>query len=152
LFPWPRPSAPATPGVGGQPDGDKLLHIFVRVLYISHLSREVRRNGLRSFEGGLKLKYIVWLICLLLFVAAVDTIPDPPAINPPAGHSSTIVAAHDAGPLTPFDKQWRIVSSSLRGLALNWFTERFALVEKPVRASLRPLVERASDPSPPACS
>jgi hypothetical protein len=100
----------------------------------------------------LKLKYFVWLICLLLFVAAVDTIPDPPAINPPGGHSSIITAAHDGGPLTLFDKEWRIVSNSSRGFALNWFTERFALVEEPVSASLRPLVEQASDPSPPAWS
>lgn len=130
----------------------KLLHISSRMLYISHLSREPSCNGLSSFEGGLKLKHLVWLICLLLFIAAVDTIPDPPAINPPAGHSSTVAAAHDGGPLTLFDKQWRLVSNSPRGFVLGWLTERFALVEKPVSASLRPLVEHASDPSPPAWS
>jgi hypothetical protein len=122
------------------------------LLYISHLSREAKCNGLFSLEGDLKPKYIVWLICLLVFVAAVDTIPDPPAINPPGGHGTMVTAAHDGGPLSLFDRQWRIVSNSLGRYPLNWFTERFAMEEKPVSASLRPLVEQASDPSPPACS
>ncbi len=122
------------------------------MLYISHLSREAGRNGFFSFEDALKLKYLVWLICLLLFVAAVDTIPDPPAINPPAGHSSTISASHDCGPLTLFEKQWRIAANAPGRISMSWFAERFAFEDQPVSASLRPLVEQASDPSPPARS
>jgi hypothetical protein len=152
LFPPPRPIVSPYPSVEGRASGNELLHIFERLLYISHLSREARENGHSSLEGDLKPKYIVWLICLLLFVAAVDTIPDPPAINPPAGHSSTINAAHDGGPLSLFDKQWRLVSNLPGRFPLNWFSERFALEEEPVSASLRPLVERASDPSPPSRS
>jgi len=54
--------------------------------------------------------------------------------------------------LSLFDKQWRLVSNSPCRFALHWLTERYVQVEKPISACLRPLVELASDPSPPSWS
>jgi hypothetical protein len=100
----------------------------------------------------LKLKYAIWLICLLLFVAAVDTIPDPPAINPPTSHSCGISGLHLRGATTLLEKEWLIVSSSLGGDRLNWFSFWLALDNRPVGVCNLPQVHQAADTSPPAFS
>jgi len=100
----------------------------------------------------LKHKYAVWLICLLLFVAAVDTIPDPPAINPPNSHSYGISALHVRGSFTLLEKEWIVASSSLQRDNLNSLSFRLALDQRPVGVCILPLVRLAADTSPPVFS
>jgi len=100
----------------------------------------------------LKRKYAVWLLCLLLFVAAVDTIPDPPAINPPNSHSYGISALHVCGSFTLLEKEWVVASTSLQRDNLNSLSFRLALDHRPVGVSTLPLVHLAADTSPPVCS
>jgi hypothetical protein len=50
------------------------------------------------FEGTLKLRYVVALtLCLLLFVAAIDQIPDPPAVNPHNQETICVSVLHAGG-------------------------------------------------------
>jgi hypothetical protein len=104
------------------------------------------------FEDTLKRKYAVWLICLMLIVAAVDTIPDPPAINPPNSHSCGISALHVRGTFTLLEDEWIVASSSLRGDDSNWLSFRLALDQRPVGVCTLPLVRLAADSSPPVIS
>ena len=97
-------------------------------------------------------KYAVWLICLMLFVAAVDTIPDPPAINPPNSHSCVISALHVCGSFTLLEKEWFVASTSLRRENLNWPSFRLILDQRPVGVCTLPLVRLAADSSPPVIS
>jgi hypothetical protein len=100
----------------------------------------------------LKQKYVAGLICLLLFVAAVDTIPDPPAVNPPTSHSCGISAFHVLGSFTPLEKEWFVAFSLLRRDFVNWFSFRLALDNRPIGVCALPLVHHAADPSPPIFS
>ena len=100
----------------------------------------------------MRLKFAVSLICLLLFVAAVDTIPDPPAINPPSSHSTGISALHVRGPFTLLEKEWIVASFSPRRDQINWFSFRLALEDRPAGFRLPPLIHHAADSSPPALS
>lgn len=120
--------------------------------YIAHVDGGADDRHPSMFEGVLKLKYVIWVLCLLLFVAAVDTIPDPPAINPPGSHSATISASHDSGPLTLFEKEWLIASSSQRLTQMNWVAVRFRVEHQPPAAFSLPLVRHATDSSPPDLS
>ena len=109
-------------------------------------------NGLFLFEGDLKLKHAIWLICVLLFVAAVDTIPDPPATGPQGSDSCAISALHVGGPLTPLEKGWFVVSSASRRVRVIWFSFRLAFDNEPLGVCPLPLVHHAADPSPPIFS
>ena len=111
-----------------------------------------RGDGHSRLEDALTRKYAVYLICLLVIVAAVDTIPDPPAINPPNNHSIGISALHVRGPLTLLEKEWFVASSSLQGDHLNWFAFKLGLDDRPVGVCTLPLVRLASDTSPPVFS
>ena len=123
------------------------------VYYITTLNWEACRvRGRFRFGDKLKRKYAIWVICLLLFVAAVDTIPDPPAINPPNSHSCRISALHVRGSFTLLEKEWFVASSLLRRDNLNWFSFWLALDNKPVGVCTLPLVHLAADSSPPAFS
>jgi hypothetical protein len=123
------------------------------VYYITTHNRAAPRvRGRFRFGDALKLKYAIWLICLLLFVAAVDTIPDPPAINPPTSHSCRISARHGRGPFTLLEKEWLVASGSIRRDPLNWLSIRFALENGPVGVCTLPLFHHAADSSPPAIS
>lgn len=118
---------------------------------IKHLRAVSRGDGLKSHEGALKQKYVV-LICLFLFVAAVDTIPDPPAVNPPRSHSCTIFTPHVGGPATLLETHWdAAVGASWRDFA-NWFSFLLSLENRPVRLRPLPAVFRAADSSPPFVS
>jgi hypothetical protein len=97
----------------------------------------------------LKSKSVVWLICLLLFVAAIDTIPDPPAISPPSSHSCGISALHVSGVFTLLEKEWFAASGSPRRVQINWVSFRLAFDNKPAGVCPLPLIQRAADPSPP---
>jgi hypothetical protein len=74
-------------------------------------------NEYRSLEGGLtpvedtlKLRYAAFLICLFLFIAAVDSIPDPPAINPPKSHSCSMSALSLRGHATLLETEWFLMA------------------------------------------
>jgi len=109
-------------------------------------------SGLFLFEDALKFKCAVYLVCLLLFVAAVDTIPDPPVINPLGSHSSGISGIHLRGPATLLEKEWFVTSTSPRYVQVNWFSFRLAFEYKSVGVCPAPLVHHAADLSPPAVS
>ena len=98
----------------------------------------------------MKLKFAVCLICLFLFVAAIDNIPDPPALSP-ATSTSVIFHAH---------ARVSALSASPRReglIALNfiWSTQadRFPLSVKfddgLARIDQFPLIRHATDSSPP---
>ena len=108
-----------------------------------------RDHGLFLFEGALKYKYAVFLLCLLLFVAAVDTIPDPPAINPPGSHSCGISALYFCGALTLLEKEWFAASSSSRRVQMFWYWFGLGFDTETVGVCPLPLVHQAADPSPP---
>jgi hypothetical protein len=109
-------------------------------------------HGRSFFEDALRLKFAVCLTCLLLFVAAIDTIPDPPAINPPGGHSGGISALHVRGPYSLLEKEWFVAPVSPRRFQVNWFSFRLALDSKPLGISPLLLVLHAADASPPVFS
>jgi hypothetical protein len=111
-----------------------------------------RDHGLFQFEDALRYKYAVLLLCLLLFVAAVDTIPDPPAINPPGSHSCGISALHVSGTLTLLEKEWLAASNSSRRIQMVWFWFGFGFNTETVGVCPLPLVQQAADPSPPIFS
>ncbi len=105
-----------------------------------------------ALEDNLKFKCAVYLICLLLFVAAVDTIPDPPAINPPSGHSLRISAPHVSGASTAFEKEWLATPGSRRGENYIGFSVWLVYDTRPAVVFPPPLVRHATDASPPAIS
>ncbi len=113
--------------------------------------RDGRRAGNRRLplEGVLKLKYVVCLICLLLAVAAVDTIPDPPAISPPNSHSYGFSAHHVSGRTTLRDQEWLSGADAPHRDRLRAFSFRLVLENVPVGASFLPFVHHAADSSPP---
>jgi hypothetical protein len=100
----------------------------------------------------LKLKFAVSVICLLLFVAAVDTIPDPPAINPPSSHSCGISALHIRGPFTLLEKEWFLASNSPRHIQVMLFSLQLAVENIPAGVSSAPFIHLAADTSPPVAS
>jgi hypothetical protein len=113
---------------------------------------DCRDNGHSLFEGALKFKYAVLLLCLFLFVAAVDTIPDPPAINPPGSHSCAISAAHFRGAFNLLEKEWFTTPTSLRPVQMVWYTLGLGFDTDTVGVCPLRLVHQAADPSPPAIS
>ena len=96
----------------------------------------------------MKTKWIIGLLCLLLFIAAVDTIPDPPAINPPANHG-TVSGLHLRGPFTLLEKQWYGTSRATLNTGSDRFSVQLRIDEPPVRISPLPRVHHAADTSPP---
>jgi len=133
--------------------------VFLRRFYDSRRKPVVlfSRNGRRQPEGlgslrlrtALNRKYATALLCLFLFIAAVDTIPDPPAINPPKGHSSGITALHVRGPLTILENEWFVASGSMQGDRPVWFSVQLTVDPRPAGISTLPLVHHAADSSPP---
>jgi hypothetical protein len=92
------------------------------------------------------------LICLLLFVAAVDTIPDPPAISPLSSHGCEVSALHVPGAFTVLENEWFAAAISPRGERNNWFSFKLAFDTKPAAVFPPLLVHHAADTSPPASS
>ena len=100
----------------------------------------------------MKLKYITRLICLLLFVAAVDTIPDPPAINPPGSHGSGISAPHCYG-TSRSPEQDRFVACLTTGqIQITWFAFRLDRDKKLFGFRASALAHHATGLSPPIFS
>jgi len=96
----------------------------------------------------LKSRWIIGLLCLLLFIAAVDTIPDPPAINPPVSHCG-VSGLHLRGTVTLLEKQWYGSSWATRTIRSDLSSLQLRPDEPPVRISLLPRVHHAADTSPP---
>lgn len=100
-------------------------------------------------DDDLKHKWAICAVCLLLFIAAVDTIPDPPAIDPPSRHGSRIFALHVRSPFTLLEKQWYGASYAFRRFQSDGFLIQSALEIQPPRISPLPRVHHAADTSPP---
>lgn len=107
---------------------------------------------LATLKVNLKYKWAIALLCLLLFITAVDTIPDPPAINPPCGHSSNICAPHLRGIFTLLELEWSRGVTSPRRLQSDRFWFQLALESRPARSSSLPRVYHVADTSPPPFS
>jgi hypothetical protein len=94
---------------------------------------------LAMLKVNLKYKWAIAQLCLLLFVTAVDTIPDPPAINPPGkppgGHSINVSALHLRGPFTLLELEWSRRISSPQRLQNDRLWFRLALDSRPARIS-----------------
>ena len=110
----------------------------------------IRSDTIRATSReNLKYKWAIALLCLLLFVTAVDTIPDPPAINPPAGHSLNISALHLSGSFTLLEQKWLRGVGTPQRLQSDRFWFRLALDGRPARMSPLGRVYHAADTSPP---
>jgi hypothetical protein len=102
--------------------------------------------------NALKLRTAIWLICLLLLVAAIDTIPDPPAINPPTSHSCGVSAVHIQAASTLLEKEWFAAASPPRRFLIDWYLLRSTFENLPSGVCPLLLVHFAADPSPPCFS
>jgi hypothetical protein len=99
-----------------------------------------------------KLRYVVaCLLCLLLFVAAIDQIPDPPAVNPHNRESGRVLALHghefsalQQKVLVSFDSKCYVRTSSCAS-RLTFENKLFGLYHVI-------LVRHSADPSPPILS
>ena len=100
----------------------------------------------------MKLKWFACLICLLLFVAAIDNVPDPPAIRPRGSDSSGIFPLHVRGASVLPQKERIIRSASVQTSQVGWFAFRLGFISELV--DVRPVasVRHAADPSPPLFS
>jgi hypothetical protein len=108
--------------------------------------------GFYWFEDALKLKSAACFICLILFVAAVDTIPDPPVINPPGSRSCGISALQVRGPLTLQEKTWTIACNLPRLGQMVSLLFRSAFGDQPIAMGPLPRIHHATDSSPPVFS
>ena len=108
-------------------------------------------EGLTRSEGHLKLRIVAFFICFLLFVAAIDTIPDPYALKPPTEHaSSSIVLAHTLpANRAPIRSLWIIAARTFQMYRVKWLSRRFALDLLPQGDLPLPRVHHAADSSPP---
>jgi len=101
-------------------------------------------------EGALKLRCVALLLCLFLFVAAVDTIPDPPALDPP-GSGTVILARQFRAPsaVTSHESQFLLEGRFPGPVQLASLSLRRVVDYALVGGSRIPLVRHAADPSPP---
>ena len=130
--------------------GDKVrICLYEMLMYSQYGWRGSVGDNLRRMKVNLKYKWAMGLLCLLLFIAAVDTIPDPPAINPPGGHGVNIFGLHLHSSFTLLELKWSRGASSPQRLQSDRFWYRLALDSRP--ASISPLlrVYDATDTSPP---
>jgi hypothetical protein len=94
----------------------------------------------------LKLKFLACLICLLVIVAAVDSVPDPPAMNPRNRDSFAISALHVHAPSAPSGKQPFAVGWLLRQFTVRLFSFRLGFDSEPAGSGLPVLLRHATDP------
>jgi hypothetical protein len=101
-------------------------------------------------KGNGKGKYLVLLTCVLLFIAAVDTIPDPPAINPPSSPSLRISALYVHG-APVFRQRVRLLFLVSRG-SMQVGRAPYPSSQDEEIAAIFPLglVRHAADSSPPS--
>jgi len=88
---------------------------------------------------------VVWILCALLVMAALDTLPDPPAVNPSAA-SGKLLSLHDTSCDTPMRRCDSLVASD----PLPVILVAVDTIE-PYRLSDRVVLTRlAADSSPPS--
>jgi hypothetical protein len=97
-------------------------------------------------------RYASALVCLLLLVAAVDTIPDPYAITSLSGHGSDICATQMRATFARPVKEQTIQASLPQSDRLNWFYWMSAVEAQPQGRLNLPRVQHAADSSPPILS
>lgn len=101
------------------------------------------------FKGNAKGKYLVLLMCALLFIAAVDTIPDPPAINPPGSPVHRISALYLRGAATSPERVHPVLLLVPGAAQTDRSPFALALGNEVVDVFPMGLVRRAADSSPP---
>jgi len=101
----------------------------------------------------LKLRFCAFFICLLVFVAAVDTIPDPRALTPPTKDSFGRLVDHAlrAAP-APLHNSWTFAARVFQMYPMNWFSCRFAFDLLPEGDVPLRRITHAADSSPPFVS
>jgi hypothetical protein len=97
-------------------------------------------------------RYATVLVCLLLFVAAFDSIPDPDAITSSSGHASDICACHMRATSARQVKEQTLLASLPKADRLNWFFWMSAFDAQPHGRLNLPRVQHAADSSPPVLS
>lgn len=100
----------------------------------------------------MKFKYVACLLCLLLFAAAIDSIPDPPAIYPRNNSSCALSALSIHGHSTLPGKERFIGPSSPRLIKINWLSFRLGIDNKYVGFRFLALIRCSADASPPIFS
>jgi len=88
---------------------------------------------------------IIWVLGLLLAIASVDTVPDPPAVNPGSVSVASLCEAHSDVCERRLNSGWFI--SSL--VQVRWIAFTLAYEPKLPTDSIA-LTGLATDPSPPA--
>lgn len=91
------------------------------------------------------LRFAFWLLCVLVFSAAIDQLPDPPATKPqlPCANTSWASAAPDILPTTV---EPVIAAEGDPALARGGVSDTAGDAPAPY---LMPVVRYAADPSPP---
>jgi hypothetical protein len=107
-------------------------------------------SGTFLFEGPLKHRYIPVFICVLLFTAAVDTIPDPDAIMSLSIHASTICITHIREHSNTNNNQLTLLVNLLQFHRMNWFFWMSAFDARPFGRANPHQVHLAADSSPPS--
>jgi hypothetical protein len=99
-----------------------------------------------------KLRYVVaCLVCLLLFIAAIDQVPDPPAVNPHSSETCRISALHVRA--SSAGQQEILVSSDSSHFVQTSSSAIRLTIENRLLGPSQPLIVRhAADPSPPILS
>jgi hypothetical protein len=100
-------------------------------------------------EDKLKLKFAAWLFCLFLFVSAVDTIPDPPAIKPSGSGGEKISSLHVRAPSTLLEKGWFTACNLPLRTRAFWLSLRPAFLDKAIAMCMLPRIHHMTDSSPP---
>jgi hypothetical protein len=97
-------------------------------------------------------KYAIWLLCLFLAIAAVDTIPDPPAIFSHGGQNCGVYSFSIRSQVTPLEKEWALASGPVLRDLIHGFSIRLVFDNEPHAVCTLPLVHHETDASPPVCS
>ena len=97
----------------------------------------------------MKLKLLACLTCLLLSVAAIDNVPDPPAIRQRTRDGAGISTLHGPGPSTPSREEKIVAFGSTLHVQISWFSFRFASDSESIGVCPLLLVRHAADSSPP---
>lgn len=88
----------------------------------------------------------IWFLGLLIGIAAVDVIPDPPAVNPQT--ASSALRPHEVRDSVP---EWRVISCCSRNSHLQIRRIALTLVYEPnLPVHSIAMTALAADPSPPA--
>ena len=106
-------------------------------------------NRLVPFEGPLKIRYVSALICLLLFVAAVDTIPDPDVVLSASAHARTVCTEHVRANPTQRKIELTLLRHSLQLHQMNWSFWMLAFDAHNTSRLNLPQLHFAADTSPP---